>query len=43
MSENVKLTKYDINVVHRLDEIKQWIEDGWTDEQISNGLDINTC
>lgn len=38
MSKNTKPTKYDTNVKHRLDEIKQWIEDGWTDEQISDEL-----
>lgn len=30
-----------MNVVHRLEEIKQWIADGWTDEQIATELDIH--
>lgn len=41
MSKNAKPTKYDTNVIHRLEEIKKWIADGWTDEQISKELDIN--
>ena len=42
MSKNTKPTKYDTNVKHRLEEIKQWIEDGWTDEQIATELDLHT-
>ena len=42
MSKNTNQTKYDTNVKHRLDEIKQWIEDGWTDEQIATELDLHT-
>lgn len=41
MSKNTKPTKYDTNVKHRLDEIKQWIADGWTDEQIATELDLH--
>ena len=41
MSKNTKPTKYDTNVKHRLDEIKKWIADGWTDEQIATELDLH--
>jgi len=41
MSKYSKPTKYDKNVKHRLDEIKQWITDGWTDEQMATELDLH--
>lgn len=41
MSKNTKPTKYDTNVIHRLDEVKQWIVESWTDEQIATELGIH--
>ncbi|MCP3776563.1 transposase [Paenibacillus sp. MZ04-78.2] len=36
-----KPTKYELNVEPRLDEIKQWIKDGLTDNEIAARLDIH--
>lgn len=36
-----KPTKYELNVLPRLDEIKQWVKEGITDEEIAVRLDIH--
>ncbi|AJA48506.1 hypothetical protein CPAST_c24360 [Clostridium pasteurianum DSM 525 = ATCC 6013] len=42
MKNNRKaLTKYETNVKPKLDEIKQWVTDGLTDEEIAENLNIH--
>jgi DNA-binding CsgD family transcriptional regulator len=36
-----KPTKYELNVEPRLHEIKQWVKDGMTDEELAVRLDIH--
>ena len=37
------VTKYDTNVKPRFEEIKMWIKEEFTDEQIAQKLDIHAC
>ncbi|MGY0373230.1 transposase [Clostridium sp. JNZ J1-5] len=37
------VTKYDLNVKPRFDEIKQWVNEGLIDEEIADRLDVHVC